>query len=83
LGVEVVQVAAAEGDGAEDQAVDTVADGSVVVATALSGNGFKFAPVWGEMLADLATTGRGRFVEHAFTVAAHRQVPSVVGASRG
>jgi sarcosine oxidase len=49
----------------------------------LSGNGFKFAPVWGEMLADLATTGRGRFVEHAFTVAAHRQVPSVVGASRG
>jgi sarcosine oxidase len=63
--------------------IDTVADGSVVVATALSGNGFKFAPVWGEMLADLATTGRGRFVEHAFTVAAHRQVPSVVGASRG
>jgi sarcosine oxidase len=63
--------------------VDTVADGSVVVATALSGNGFKFAPLWGEMLADLATTGRGMFAEHAFTVAAHRQVPSVVGASRG
>ncbi len=61
--------------------IDTVADGAVVVATALSGNGFKFAPVWGEMLADLATTGRGSFTEHAFTVAAHRQVPSVVGAS--
>jgi sarcosine oxidase len=61
--------------------IDTVADGSIVVATALSGNGFKFAPVWGEMLADLATSGRGRFTEHAFTVAAHRQVPSVVGAS--
>ena len=52
--------------------IDTVSDGSVVVATALSGNGFKFAPVWGEMLADLATTGEGRFAERAFTVAAHR-----------
>ncbi|BBZ27948.1 N-methyltryptophan oxidase [Mycolicibacterium madagascariense] len=60
--------------------IDTVADGAIVVATALSGNGFKFSPVWGEMLADLVTTGRGRFTEHAFTVAAHRQVPSVVGA---
>jgi sarcosine oxidase len=63
--------------------IDTVADGSIVVATALSGNGFKFAPAWGEMLADLATTGRGRFGEHAFTVAAHRQVPSMVGAAGG
>lgn len=60
--------------------IDTVADGSIVVATALSGNGFKFSPVWGEMLADLATTGEGKFAETAFTVAAHRQVPSVVGA---
>ena len=60
--------------------IDTIADGAIVVATALSGNGYKFAPVWGEMLADLATTGQGRFADHAFTVAAHRQVPSVVGA---
>jgi sarcosine oxidase len=52
--------------------IDTIADGSVVVATALSGNGFKFSPVWGEMLADLATTGQGKFAEHAFTVGAHR-----------
>ncbi|CAN5723843.1 N-methyl-L-tryptophan oxidase [soil metagenome] len=52
--------------------IDTIADGSVVVATALSGNGFKFSPVWGEMLADLATTGEGKFAEHAFTVGAHR-----------
>ncbi|MET0698201.1 MAG: N-methyl-L-tryptophan oxidase [Mycobacterium sp.] len=52
--------------------IDTVADGAVVVATALSGNGFKFSPVWGEMLADLATTGQGKFAEHAFTVGAHR-----------
>jgi sarcosine oxidase len=62
--------------------IDTIADGSIVVATALSGNGFKFSPVWGEMLADLATTGQGRFSEHAFTVAGHRQVRSVVGAPR-
>lgn len=52
--------------------IDTLADGSIVVATALSGNGFKFSPVWGEMLADLATTGQAKFAEHAFTVAGHR-----------
>lgn len=52
--------------------IDTVADGSVVVATALSGNGFKFSPVWGEMLADLATKGEGRFTNSAFTVDGHR-----------
>jgi len=53
--------------------IDTVADGSVVVATALSGNGFKFAPVWGEMLAELATTGQAKFAEDVFTIAAHRR----------
>jgi sarcosine oxidase len=52
--------------------IDTVADGSVIVATALSGNGFKFAPVWGEMLADLATKGEGRFADPAFTIDGHR-----------
>ncbi len=52
--------------------IDTLADGAIVVATALSGNGFKFAPVWGEMLADLATTGQAKFAEHAFTVEGHR-----------
>jgi sarcosine oxidase len=52
--------------------IDTVADGSVVVATALSGNGFKFAPVWGEMLADLATKGEGMFTNAAFTIDSHR-----------
>ncbi|HET9082734.1 MAG TPA: N-methyl-L-tryptophan oxidase [Trebonia sp.] len=52
--------------------IDTVADGSVVVATALSGNGFKFSPAWGEMLADLATTGEGMFTNPAFTIDGHR-----------
>lgn len=52
--------------------IDTIADGAIVVATALSGNGYKFAPVWGEMLADLATTGQAKFAEQAFTVDGHR-----------
>lgn len=53
--------------------IDTVADGRIVVATALSGNGFKFAPVWGEALAELATTGQSRFSEQVFTVDDHRK----------
>jgi sarcosine oxidase len=52
--------------------IDTLADGSVVVATALSGNGFKFSPVWGEMLADLATKGESMFTNSAFTIDGHR-----------
>jgi sarcosine oxidase len=52
--------------------IDTVADGSVIVATALSGNGFKFAPIWGETLADLATKGEATFTNDAFTIDAHR-----------
>jgi sarcosine oxidase len=53
--------------------IDTVADGRIVIATALSGNGFKFAPVWGEALADLATVGESRFAEPVFTVADHKK----------
>lgn len=47
-------------------------DESVIVATAMSGNGFKFAPVWGEMLADMATGGAGRFASELFGVAGRR-----------
>jgi sarcosine oxidase len=53
--------------------IDTMADGRIVVATALSGNGFKFAPVWGETLAELATTGASRYAESVFTVADHKR----------
>jgi CubicO group peptidase (beta-lactamase class C family) len=42
------------------------------VATALSGNGFKFAPVWGETLADLAAKGEATFTNDAFTIDAYR-----------
>lgn len=53
--------------------VDMVHGDAVVVATALSGNGFKFAPVWGEVLADLATDGRSALMEPEFTIAGHRR----------
>ncbi|MDY6997210.1 MAG: N-methyl-L-tryptophan oxidase [Actinomycetota bacterium] len=52
--------------------IDTLAGGRLVVATALSGNGFKFAPVWGQTLAELALDGRSAFADPVFTVAAHR-----------
>lgn len=52
--------------------IDTLAEGRIVIATALSGNGFKFAPVWGATLAELATTGASPFTEDVFTLAAHR-----------
>ena len=53
--------------------IDTVSDG-IIVATAFSGNGFKFAPVWGECLAALATNGQNPFADEAFTVSGHRAV---------
>lgn len=52
--------------------LDTTADGSVIVASAMSGNGFKFAPIWGETLADLATEGPAEFALAPFRIAAHR-----------
>jgi len=44
-----------------DFIVDRMPDApNIVVASPCSGHGFKFAPVIGEILADLATTGRAR-----------------------
>jgi sarcosine oxidase len=41
--------------------IDRVPDApAVIVASPCSGHGFKFAPVIGEILADLATTGATR-----------------------
>lgn len=62
--------------------IDTVAGGAIVIATAMSGNGFKFAPVWGEMLADLATGGEGRFSEYEFTIAGHRDQMTAAAADQ-
>jgi len=44
-----------------DFLIDRVPDApAVIVASPCSGHGFKFAPVIGEILADLATTGATR-----------------------
>lgn len=51
--------------------IDTVEDGRIAVATGMSGNGFKFAPVYGRALAELAETGKSRWRLPEFTVAAH------------
>lgn len=52
--------------------IDAVDDGRIVVAAGMSGNGFKFAPVWGEAVADLALTGASRWHHAEFGLAHHR-----------
>ncbi|MFT4051988.1 MAG: N-methyl-L-tryptophan oxidase [Microbacterium sp.] len=52
--------------------IDTMANGRIVVAAGMSGNGFKFAPVYGQVLAELATTGASAWRHDRFTLAAHR-----------
>ncbi len=51
--------------------IDTMADGRIVIGTGFSGNGFKFAPVWGEVMAELALTGEAEFADEVFTISAH------------
>lgn len=53
--------------------IDTVADGLVTVATGMSGNGFKFAPVNGRAVAELAMHGASEWLHPLFTVAANRE----------
>ncbi|MDJ0348348.1 N-methyl-L-tryptophan oxidase [Cryobacterium sp. PH29-G1] len=53
--------------------IDTVADGLITVATGMSGNGFKFAPVYGRAVAELAMHGASEWRHPLFTVAAHRE----------
>lgn len=50
----------------------------VIVATAMSGNGFKFAPVWGRELARMAIGDGTRYVSDAFTLAVHRAEAALV-----
>lgn len=52
--------------------IDTLAEGRVVVAGGMSGNGFKFAPVYGQALAELALDGASEWRHQEFTVAAHQ-----------
>ncbi len=51
--------------------IDAIADGRIVVATGMSGNGFKFIPVYGLALAELATQGSSDWQHERFTIAAH------------
>ncbi|MFT4220447.1 MAG: N-methyl-L-tryptophan oxidase [Microbacterium sp.] len=51
--------------------IDTIADGRIVVAAGMSGNGFKFIPVYGLALAELATHGASPWQHERFTIASH------------
>ncbi|WP_036920945.1 FAD-dependent oxidoreductase [Propionicicella superfundia] len=53
--------------------IDTVADGRIVVAAGMSGNGFKFAPVYGQALAEVILTGDSEWTRPQFTAASHRE----------
>lgn len=52
--------------------IDAIHDGRVVVAGGMSGNGFKFAPAYGRIAADLALTGTSTLQQSMFTVESHR-----------
>lgn len=54
--------------------IDTLGDGRITVAAGMSGNGFKFAPVWGQAAAELAVTGGSRWQHEEFTLAHHRSL---------
>ena len=45
--------------------------GRISVATGMSGNGFKFAPAYGRILAELATRGSSEWQQPAFTLSGH------------
>ena len=53
--------------------LDTLASGRITVGSGFSGNGFKFAPVYGQLLAELATSGASELQHPLFTIASHRE----------
>ena len=53
--------------------IDTVGAGRIVVATGMSGNGFKFAPAYGQVLAELATDAEAPLRHPMFTIAGHHR----------
>ena len=56
--------------------IDRSSDGTVVTLAGFSGHGFKFAPIIGEMAADLALTGASDLFDPSFALDAHRAIPS-------
>lgn len=53
--------------------IDTVGNGRIVVATGMSGNGFKFAPAYGQVLAELVTDAEAALRHPMFTIAGHHR----------
>jgi len=53
--------------------IDTLAHGLITVATGMSGNGFKFAPIYGRVAAELALTGGSEWQHPLLTLAGHRK----------
>lgn len=51
--------------------IDQVGYGRITVAAGMSGNGFKFAPAYGKVLAEIATEGGSSWQHPLFTVASH------------
>jgi sarcosine oxidase len=67
----------------EDFIVDRV--GRVVIGAGTSGHGFKFGPILGELLADIATNARPRFDLELFSLqrpAAHASLQEADAAQR-
>lgn len=51
--------------------IDASDDGRLVILAGLSGHGFKFAPVYGQIARDLAIEGGSEFAAPEFTIASH------------
>ena len=51
--------------------IDRVGSGRIIVAAGMSGNGFKFAPTYGQVLSELATDTESRHRHPMFTIAGH------------
>lgn len=49
--------------------IDLSADGAVVTLAGFSGNGFKFAPIWGQMAAELALDGESSLYREEYSLA--------------
>lgn len=62
--------------------IDLGADGDVVTLAGFSGNGFKFAPVWGDVAADLALEGASELHREEYSLAAALERAGAEGCRR-
>ncbi|MCK2023346.1 N-methyl-L-tryptophan oxidase [Microbacterium sp. kSW2-24] len=51
--------------------IDSYEDGRITLAVGMSGYGFKFAPVYGQLVADLVTTGASDWQHDLFRIEGH------------